>query len=685
MATAETAIAEPLVLPPQRPNFSDEQRQLILGAAGELIRASVLAQPATFADPTLGGAAGQKVAGAFVSLKRNGHLRSCCGGLQDQAMPLGRALQEAAVRTALEDVRFPPVSPCELEHLEMEVWVLYNPTPITHRGEERVQAVTVGGKHGLVVSRGQARGLLLPGVAVEHNWDSHRFLEQVCVKAGLHPSLWKDDATALLTFEGESLRSRVFDPAGGNGLGNTAPLFGPEELTAYANFCRGNIALLLNGATPNYYLFGVSDGHVSGAILVVRRQRSRPTLTFSQISLRPGMPLQSTLFTLAQTAAQALANQGSDAEELDALEVGVTVLHDPAMHGTVADPHLAGLESERRAVLVLERSKAGLVFDPQARPEQLLAEAARQAQVRAATGAGVFSLTTLSTDRRVVLSTAPRPVSGPAVRPPGVAGRFYPGDPADLSRMVDDMLAGEAEPSPWAAALVPHAGLVYSGRIAAAVLKRIKIPDTVIVLGPKHTGLGVECAVAPHRTWTLPGFTVESDPELARQLAAAVPGLELDAVAHQGEHAIEVELPFLARLAPNTRVVGIAIGGGDLESCRRFAGALADVLRQRADRPLLLISSDMNHFATDAENRRLDQLALAELDRGNPEALYEMVTQNHISMCGVLPAVIVLETLRLLGGVGKVERVGYATSADVTGDTSRVVGYAGMLFGANGE
>jgi AmmeMemoRadiSam system protein B len=88
----------------------------------------------------------------------------------------------------------------------------------------------------------------------------------------------------------------------------------------------------------------------------------------------------------------------------------------------------------------------------------------------------------------------------------------------------------------------------------------------------------------------------------------------------------------------------------------------------------------MNHYATDAENRRLDAIALAALDRLDPDEIYQTVTENNISMCGLLPAVIVLQTLRLLGGLTHAERVGYATSADVSGDTSRVVGYAGMLF-----
>jgi AmmeMemoRadiSam system protein B len=176
-------------------------------------------------------------------------------------------------------------------------------------------------------------------------------------------------------------------------------------------------------------------------------------------------------------------------------------------------------------------------------------------------------------------------------------------------------------------------------------------------------------------------MVVESDLELARQLAGAIPGLELDAQAHQREHAIEVELPFLARLAPQSRVVAIAIDQGDLQSCRDFAGGLAAVLRKCAEPPLLLISSDMNHFATDSENRRLDEMALAALERLDPEEVFETVTANGISMCGVLPAVIVLETLRQLNRLRCAKRAGYATSADVTHDVRRVVGYAGMLFG----
>jgi AmmeMemoRadiSam system protein B len=322
-----------------------------------------------------------------------------------------------------------------------------------------------------------------------------------------------------------------------------------------------------------------------------------------------------------------------------------------------------------------------LTYDPGRPAAEVLQDAAKNARVSQPESAGVFSLLATTNAERVNFSTAPKPVRGPAVRPAAVAGKFYDGDPAQLSQTVARLLAGDRKPEPWPAAMVPHAGYQYSGRIAADVLKRIQIPKTVIVLSPSHTGQGMEWAVAPHQTWSLPGMEIASDFMLARRLCQAIPGLEMDAVAHQHEHGIEVELPLLAHLAPDVKVVGIVIGQGDLSSCQRFAKGLAEVMRAREDKPLLLISSDMNHYASDAENRRLDAMALAALDKRDPAELFDVVTRHNISMCGLLPAVIVLETLKLLGGWNKATKVGYATSADATGDTSRVVGYAGMLFG----
>jgi AmmeMemoRadiSam system protein B len=165
-------------------------------------------------------------------------------------------------------------------------------------------------------------------------------------------------------------------------------------------------------------------------------------------------------------------------------------------------------------------------------------------------------------------------------------------------------------------------------------------------------------------------------------LCDAIGGWQLDAAAHAAEHAIEVELPFLARLAPQSKIVGVALGAADFDRCRRFGAELARLLQTLPEQPLLMISSDMNHFASDAENRRLDEIALSAMATLDPEHLYRTVTGNRISMCGLVPAVVAMHALRELSQLGRAERVAYATSAEVSGDASRVVGYAGMLLGS---
>jgi AmmeMemoRadiSam system protein B len=250
-----------------------------------------------------------------------------------------------------------------------------------------------------------------------------------------------------------------------------------------------------------------------------------------------------------------------------------------------------------------------------------------------------------------------------------------------MDRMIDGFLLSRCEPGPWSALLVPHAGWVYSGELAFRGFQRVAIPETVIFFAPKHTRPGARWAVAPHDGWAVPGRTVPGDAALARELVAAVPGLELDAQAHRTEHAIEVQLPFLSRLAPETRMVGIVLAQSELEELQQLGAHLADFLGQREDCPLLVISSDLNHFAAETENRRLDHIAVDALGKCDPDALYETVHRNRISMCGVYAAVAVFETLRILGQLSRAELVGYTNSAATSGDTSRVVGYASMVFG----
>ncbi|MBN1908494.1 MAG: AmmeMemoRadiSam system protein B, partial [Pirellulales bacterium] len=576
-----------------------------------------------------------------------------------------------------DDPRFPPISPTELGHLDMEVWLLWGMKPVAQRGEARIGAVQIG-RHGLQIQRGGARGLLLPAVAVEHNLDAEGFLRQVCLKARLAPDAWKEDDTILQTFEGYAihgdLASGVESPMPSDSPGGP----GPEDVARLIEFSTMNLAALMTGATPNYFLPGVFDGTINGLFLTVATPDEGQSIQTSRLSIKPGVPLQSTLFSLLQAAAGHLRARRIHPGQLPAGAVGLTVLWDPAMHGSTESADLTGLDTRRRAVVVMSQSGWVWMFDPDLSAEELLEQAKARLHSTGKTPGPVLSLAVATNQPRAWSTNVPPPE---APRPPAVAGLFYPGDPAEMEREVDKLLAAPGKPEAWPGAMVPHAGWKYSGRLAANVLRRVKIPRRVLLFSPKHNPAGADWAVAPQQRWRLPGRDVPADPELAKALADSVDGFELDAAAHRPEHAIEVELPLLARLAPEASVVGIAMHGGEWSELEASARQLAAFLKTLPELPLLLISTDMNHFADEATTRRLDRMALDAIHVLDPERLLRTVRENKISMCGVVPAVLVMETLRQLGQLTHCEEVGYSTSAEASGDQSRVVGYAGMLFG----
>lgn len=677
MAPATTSGGASARIEAQRPKLTDEQRALIHQAACEVIAASILKRNSRVADVTLGGAADKTVMGAFVTLKRQGRLRACCGAL-GRPMPLASALQQAAIRTATEDGRLPTISPTELPHLDVDVSLLYGFENIKAQGQDRVGAVEVG-RHGLQIRHGNNAGLLLPNVATEQGYNAEEFLQQLCRKAGLSPTAWRDAEAEIQTFETCCIAGD-FHPASIADARPAPPLLSASELRTLANQCGTNLGALAQGATPSYYVPGVSDGTVNVVALTLKPVGSSNAFHFARTSMRPGMPLQSTCYSLSETAANAIKS-GQLRLPNGSLTVGLSILQDPAMHGSVAAPDLRGLDPTQRCLMVVEGNKSAWVFDSSKSAAELLREVQAQANVFNPEAASLFSFAVQSTESAISISNAPRAAAGQDLRPAAVAGRFYPADAAELSKMIDGFLGNmDGKKKKVPAVMVPHAGLMYSGRIAGEVFSQIHIPDTVIIVGPKHTRLGVEWAVAPHRAWSIPGAELQSDPELAKALCAAIPGLQLDAAAHQAEHGIEVELPFIAKLNPRAKVVGITIGGGDWDRCRAFATGLAKVLSNRQGETLLVISSDMNHYAADEENRRLDEVAMTALEGLDAENVLQTVVGHGISMCGVLPAVMIMEAVKQTAGLKKATRVDYATSADVSGDKSRVVGYCGMLF-----
>ena len=176
----------------------------------------------------------------------------------------------------------------------------------------------------------------------------------------------------------------------------------------------------------------------------------------------------------------------------------------------------------------------------------------------------------------------------------------------------------------------------------------------------------------------------ESDTFLFSEAEDMVPQFKKDELAHRFEHSIEVQIPFLARFFPKVQVVGVLFGRstkGELrELSEQFASFLDQWEREGHSKPLLLISSDMNHYASDANTRIIDKLATDALETTDPDALFDAVFRNGVTMCGVLPAFFTLSALKRRGEFNRAMKVGYSTSGDVSGDRERVVGYAGYLF-----
>jgi hypothetical protein len=265
------------------------------------------------------------------------------------------------------------------------------------------------------------------------------------------------------------------------------------------------------------------------------------------------------------------------------------------------------------------------------------------------------------------------------VRRPAVAGAFYPADPRTLATEVRGLIPADEPVASAVAAMVPHAGYVYSGPCAGKTLARLEIPSTVVLVGPNHTGRGVPLAYAPEDAWLTPLGKAEIDRELLEELATEVPGVQPSAAAHQSEHCLEVQVPLLQTLRRDVRIAPIVIGTHDLNALLALGVGLSEVVRRRDPRPLLLISSDMTHYESAAAALSKDERALEALEALDPRRLHQVVHDGRISMCGVGAAVAVIEAAGRLGA-RRGTPVCYTNSAAVTGDEREVVAYAGMVF-----
>jgi MEMO1 family protein len=256
-----------------------------------------------------------------------------------------------------------------------------------------------------------------------------------------------------------------------------------------------------------------------------------------------------------------------------------------------------------------------------------------------------------------------------------VAGQFYPGRRAELEHQLDGMLHHEEE-LPILGAVVPHAGYIYSGSVAAAVYSRLPKAETYVIIGPNHHGLGSPVALS-RDSWKTPMGVVETDEELADALTGSI--IDHDETAHLHEHSIEVQLPYLQKRFQGFKMLPICMGLQDEETATEVGQELAKAIELLHRRTIIIASSDFTHYETQETARSVDaKLLEAILNMDVPE-LYNRVYHYDATACGYGPIAATITTAVALGAkAGKL--LAYATSGDVSGDYSQVVGYGAVVF-----
>jgi len=287
-------------------------------------------------------------------------------------------------------------------------------------------------------------------------------------------------------------------------------------------------------------------------------------------------------------------------------------------------------------------------------------------------------------------ATAAGPSATP-VPPSTVAGQFYPADPARLRAAIDGYLRDAIPPRSVdpVAIVVPHAGVVFSGQIAADGYRQLvgRRFDTVVILGANHTGrLDQRMAVFDGPSVSTPLGTTGVDRELAAAIVNAGVGAVFDSSAHEGEHSVAVQIPFVQSVLPHAKIVAIVVGSSDPVACVRFGRALAKLLTGR--RAVLVASSDLSHYPAQRDAVPVDARTLEAVASLDPDTLGMTLVRSDearpanlaTSACGEGAIRVVMEAARSLGA-SRGTVVSYANSGDtISGEPGRVVGYGAVVF-----
>jgi AmmeMemoRadiSam system protein B/AmmeMemoRadiSam system protein A len=268
------------------------------------------------------------------------------------------------------------------------------------------------------------------------------------------------------------------------------------------------------------------------------------------------------------------------------------------------------------------------------------------------------------------------------IRNPYVAGQFYPASATQLRAMIKKLVSEKAKKEEVIGLLMPHAGYPYSGPVAGAAISRVKFKDTFIIMGPSHTGLGKPFSIMTEGTWQTPLGEVQIDAGLSQKIAAASKNLQADTLAHQQEHAVEVQIPFLQYFKPDIRIVPIILASASADFYKEIGRAIAAVLKEPGQEAVIIASGDMTHYEPQATAERKDKDAIEAILALDEDELTRRYKGLDISMCAYGPAVSLITAAKELGA-GGAELIKYQTSGDTTGDYSAVVGYAGIIIRAS--
>ncbi len=265
------------------------------------------------------------------------------------------------------------------------------------------------------------------------------------------------------------------------------------------------------------------------------------------------------------------------------------------------------------------------------------------------------------------------------LRKPAVAGYFYLGSPDGLRKQVEKYVRSDADRIKAIGVLSPHAGLIYSGAVAGAVFSKVILPETFILIGPNHTGMGAPVSVFTEGEWAMPSGTAVVDFELGRAIAEKSRYASEDYDAHTGEHSLEVQIPFIQYFSRDFKIVPVTMMSTALEVCREVGIAISHAIKESKKDVLMVASSDMTHYESAMSAKEKDHKAIEKILDLDPAGLHHTVKDYGITMCGFAPAVTMLYAALELGAT-KATLVKYMNSGDVSGDYDQVVGYAGMII-----